>query len=413
MLVAALAGLFAFTSAAIAKPQPGELDRSFSGNGVVRTAIPPRDSFPQAVAIGRKGRIVVAGFNNNGFALARYKQDGHIDRSLSGDGRITTSFPNAPGARTSGHDVAIGHKGSIVVGGQACPSPLNQCDFAVARYTSDGHLDQSFGDGGRVTVSFPGNKYSVARGVAITPGGGVLLGGTTCPHSAFDDCKFALAKLDASGRLDPTFGSHGRVITQLTNESGDPIDGAASDMAIDSRGRITLAGTANPGLLLARYKPNGDPDGSFGRNGTVAKGLCQLRDSPDITVDANDKIVVACKEYTLARFDGDGRLDRSFGKGGVVRTNVVPGRAQNVFGVAIDSRGRIAVTGEPHFTVVRYQPNGKVNKAFGRNGRATAKFGSGWSLALAIDSRDRPVVAGFVEPRSSHDRIFAVARFLG
>lgn len=410
-----LVGLLAFTSLATAKPQPGDLDRSFSGNGTAFTSFGSEQAYAHAVAIGRKGRIVVAGFQSGGgviskrFAVVRYKPNGDRDHSFSHDGRLSTPFPGSYAA--GAYDVAIGHKGSIVVAGQACPSPV-QCSFAVAKYRSDGHLDKSFGDGGRVKVSFPGHKTSFARGVAITSGGRVLLGGTACPQRATFRCKFALAQLDSSGELDPAFGNGGRVITTFTDNAGAQVYSLATAMAVNSRGRIVLGGNAD-GQALACYEPNGDPVSSFGKNGKLQKNLQHFHGEVSaIATDAKNKIVMASDGYSVARLDPDGGRDRSFGKLGQVTTDVGEGHAKQ-YGLAIDSRNRIVTTGSPHFTLVRYQPNGKLNKSFGGNGIARAKLGSGWPFGLAIDSHDRPVAAGFVKPRSSPLRVFAVGRFLG
>jgi uncharacterized delta-60 repeat protein len=405
MAVVTLGALVALTSVAFAKSQAGTPDRSFSGDGLVLTQISHRSSYAHAVAIGRKGRIVVAGFNSGGgvlskyFGIARYKPNGHLDHSFSGDGRLATAFP---GSDAAAFDVAIGRKGAIVAAGQTCLGI--RCQFAVAKYKSDGKLDRSFGDGGRVTLSFPGYRTSFARQVAITSDGDVLLGGAACPRDPNNSCDFALARLDRSGKFDSTFGNGGRVITQFSRYA------AATGMAIDSHGRIVLGGSY--GVELARYKPNGQLDRSFGKDGTVVKFLRRVGDLAALATDPKDKVVVAGSGYALARFDKDGRLDRSFGERGQSKRPHLKGHAK-AFAMAIDSRSRIVVTGSPHFTLARYQPNGKLNSSFGRNGRATTDFGNGWPYGLAIDSHDRPVAAGFIKPHHTLRRDFAVARFLG
>jgi hypothetical protein len=75
--------------------------------------------------------------------------------------------------------------------------------------------------------------------------------------------------------------------------------------------------------------------------------------------------------------------------------------------VALDSRNRIVITGKPDFTVARFQPNGNLNRSFGHRGTVTKDFGGVGARSVAIDSRDRPVVAGDGGNR------FVVARFIG
>jgi hypothetical protein len=73
--------------------------------------------------------------------------------------------------------------------------------------------------------------------------------------------------------------------------------------------------------------------------------------------------------------------------------------------VALDSKNRIVVTGKPDYSLARFQPNGKLNRSFGHRGTVTEELG-GFSTALAIDSRNRPVVAGGFPS-------FTLARFIG
>jgi uncharacterized delta-60 repeat protein len=401
-----VAALFALASAAVAKPQPGDLDRSFGGDGVALTQISPGSSYADAVAIGRKHRIVVAGYKNRSktIAVARYKPNGHLDPSFSRNGKLATAFGQG---RMFPNAVAVGRNGSVVVAGRAC-SP---CAFGAIKYQPDGKLDKSFGNGGRVKVAFPGNQDSSAIAVAITSGGRVVLGGTTCPPLVARDCKFALARLDRSGTLDPTFGNGGRVITQFTDKSGQPIFSAAGGMAIDSHGRIVLGGGSSARLMLACYGPNGRLVRSFGNDGKVVDS--HIDAATAVVSDAKDRIVVAGPGYSLARFDSEGSLDPSFGKGGEASTNRVKG---HLLSMAMDSRNRIVVAGGPYWTVVRFRPNGKLSRPFGHRGIVryrAGKHGPYSPNGLAIDSHDRPVVAGIGRRRGSARRVFAVARFLG
>jgi uncharacterized delta-60 repeat protein len=408
LVLVTLVGLLALSTPAVAKPQPGDLDRSFSSNGVALTAIPPGNSHAQAVAIGRKRRIVVAGYNGKGFALARYMPNGQLDPSFAGDGRRSYAFSGFQAMQAIGTDVAIGQKGAIVVAGRACVGI--HCSFAVERLTSGGAQDRSFGRDGQVTLAFPGDAYSAASAVAIDPQGRVLVAGTTCPDKVTFGCKFALARLDQHGRPDPTFGDDGRVVTPFTTQGGDLIYSAATGMAINSRGRIVLAGNAGPSIALACYKPNGDLVRGFGDGGTVDRHMGSFGDVAGIAINRQDKIVAAGSSYSVARFHKDGRLDRSFGKGGRTSAQVSNGHAK-AFAMAIDSRHRIVVSGLPHI-VVRYRPNGQLSKSFGRKGIARTKASPGEAYGLAIDSHNRPVIAGSAHRRRTRS-VFAVARLLG
>jgi uncharacterized delta-60 repeat protein len=224
---------------------------------------------------------------------------------------------------------------------------------------------------------------------------------------------FALMRLKKNGELDPTFGNDGRVATRV-----DP-DGRKSplgDMAIDSRGRIVAAGDASRDrVALVRYKKDGHRDRSFGHDGiALKKHLDKLGGIDAIAITPKDKIVAAGprksnsgkEKWVLARFGRSGGLNSKFGDDGEVAIDI-PGEGNSqVRDVALDSKNRIVATGRPDFSLARFQPNGNLNRSFGRRGTVKKDL-DGLAESVAIDSRNRPVIAGDGGTR------FVVARFIG
>src|SRR5438034_25654 len=153
----------------------------------------------------------------------------------------------------------------MVGAGAACPSSTADCNprFALARYDPDGSLDPTFGDGGKQLLGGCAGTVGAgmsANAVAIDPAGRIVLAGS-CSVSTF-----ALARYNSDGSLDPTFGSGGFVTTQFAGGSGA---GDAFSIAIDPSGRIVAAGFAFPPFALARYTPAGALDPTFGSGGLV------------------------------------------------------------------------------------------------------------------------------------------------
>ena len=409
-LVASLAVLLAAASAAIAKPQPGDLDRSFGGNGVVNTRVDGIKAYAASVAIDRSHRIVAAGSNSSsGFLLARYKPNGELDPSFSGDGMRSVAFRGVDDPAS----VAIGKGGVITVAGSGCLR-VGECGFSLARLTPDGELDQGFGDGGKVMIRF-GHVQEGGTPLATDSRGRTVVAGTSCrgPRGKVH-CDFAAMRLKQNGELDRRFGKDGRVATNIA-----PHDRKAfvslNGMAIDSRDRIIAAGDRSrpDRVALVRYKKDGHRDRSFGHHGIVEKTLDRLGGIQGIAITPKDKIVAAGpwkpdgrRKWALARFGRSGGLDRSFGKGGETTVHIPATGNHEVEAVALDSKNRIVVTGKPDYSLARFQPNGKLNRSFGQGGTATRESGSDWSDALAIDSRDRPVIAGGYPS-------FVLARFIG
>jgi len=221
-------------------------------------------------------------------------------------------------------------------------------------------------------------------------------------------------RLKQDGELDRRFGNDGRLATRV-DPDGRKALARLSGMAIDSRDRIIAAGDSSRDRgALVRYRRNGRRDRSFAHDGIVVKDLDWLGGIDGIAITPKDKIVAAGpykpnprRKWALARFGRSGSLNSRFGEGGEVAIDIPgPGNAE-VHAVAIDSRNRIVVTGKPKFSLARFQPNGNLNRSFGRRGTVTKDFGDGSSEVLVIDSRNRPVVAGAAFPD------FAVARFIG
>ena len=135
----------------------GHLDKTFSGDGAAFTDFTKGDDIAFAVALQGDGKIVVAGAARGfsaaaSFAIARYNPDGTLDRSFSTDGRVRTNFTTLD---DQAHDVAIQSDGKIVTaGGAAMFVQTAESGFAFARYTTDGTLDSSFdGDGKQTPTS--------------------------------------------------------------------------------------------------------------------------------------------------------------------------------------------------------------------------------------------------------------------
>jgi len=181
-IMAALLVLLSLDSAGPVAAAPGDLDLSFGLDGKVLTDFGGLE-VGNAVAIQTDGKIVVAGSRdflfNQDFAVVRYNSDGNLDNSFGSGGKVITGFGGTELARA----VAIQTDGKIVVAGH------NGVDFALARYNSDGTLDTSFSEDGKVLTDFGGLEFGNA--VAIQTDGKIVAAGTKTGFLLSD---FALAR---------------------------------------------------------------------------------------------------------------------------------------------------------------------------------------------------------------------------
>lgn len=164
----------------------GDLDPTFSGDGTVIIQF-DTDVNGHDVAVDAEGRILVAGcLRSNvapvgalrGFALLRLLENGDPDPAFGNNGWVTTEFIHAPGEDPSGcaWGIVIDPLGRIVLAG-ATEDGTGHSVFAVARYLDNGDLDPSFGTGGQVTTSFPGQNHSSGRAVTLDPQGRIFVTG--------------------------------------------------------------------------------------------------------------------------------------------------------------------------------------------------------------------------------------------
>jgi uncharacterized delta-60 repeat protein len=174
-------------------------------------------------------------------ALARVKPDGALDRRFGASGRVLTQFERANFAE----DLAVDSTGEIVVVGQAGERG-HEHDF-VARYTRAGKVDRAFGSNGVTTVPPGQSNYGpvpfVPSAVAIQPDQRIVVAGAAVePGEPFSHESFALARLNAEGSIDPSFGGDGMATYNLSSRGGGD---RALGLALDSASRIIAVGAAN------------------------------------------------------------------------------------------------------------------------------------------------------------------------
>jgi uncharacterized delta-60 repeat protein len=395
-LVSALALLAALAAPALALAAAGDLDRSFSRNGKVQTDF-GRSASASSAAIDSRGRILVAGYGGPSpgeFALARYHRNGSLDRSFSGNGKVRTDF----GGDDYAGSVVVDSRGRIVVAGDSVGGD-HPSDVALARYRPDGSLDPSFGSGGKVRAAF---RYGAANSVTIGPHDRIVVAGFT-NTGGYD---FALARFKSNGSPDLSFGAGGKVTTDFGDYD------YANSVTIDSRGRIVAAGASctfpNCRFALARYNPDGSPDGSFATGGKMTTDFGGDDVANSVAIDSRGRIVAAGFGqhegrylFALARYAPNGGLDGSFSHNGKATTRFGGGAFANAVG--IDGRGRIVAAGGKgsrccgiDYALTRYNPNGSLDRSFGTRGKVTTpqRHHSVGARTVALDRRDRITVGG-------------------
>jgi uncharacterized delta-60 repeat protein len=217
----------------------GSLDTSFGINGIVIGGLGNCES----LRIQNDGKILLGGSTDFSFALERYNSDGSLDNTFGIGGKVTTTFQN----NCLGNSMELQSDGKIVIGG-SCGLPSGDFTFTLARYLSDGSLDDSFGTNG--IVSTPTGISSRGNSVVIQNDGKILLAGDSKDSS--NPFNFALARYNSDGTFDTGFGSGGLIVTPVGISSS-----VGQSLGIENNGKIILGGyvynDSNLEMALVRY----------------------------------------------------------------------------------------------------------------------------------------------------------------
>jgi uncharacterized delta-60 repeat protein len=394
---AAASGGHSSRAGAAGSPLAGSLDRSFGDGGLVTRRLGSgEDPFIGAIAVQPDGKIIVAGGSppgDHGLLLARYLRDGSLDPSFGEGGYVETPFTSWAFA----HAIALEPDGRIVVAGASYQGDDHVLsEFTLARYNSDGSPDSGFGTGGITNTVIPEQQppnacfwssESTANALTVLPSGDILAAGWSqwgdgCDAHSPIYSSFALARYTPSGSLDPTFGDAG--ITQTTSHAAIGVG-----LAVQPNGEVV----ASEGNALDGYTPSGSLNITF--------SLDPKLQSDDALTLQNGNIVVAgdspakhntAQSLVVARYKPNGRLDSTFGTHGQVEIKRVKGLLPSAILAQSDGKLLITATGTDATPLgpadlVRLRPNGRLDTSFGRGGIVSFSHQVWYALALQKDGK--------------------------
>ena len=409
----------------------GMLDPTFGTQGVVTTALPRTTStyglalaaYPSKTAENPPDRILVGGevtyrkgnqlFDD--FALARYNSNGTLDTTFGSNGTVQTDLGGGQDSYGEAvRSILVLDDGRIVAAGQSQTGATGYC-FALACYTADGQLDTTFGTAG------------VVKGPVGTMNDAIWDQGKILAVGGYQG-QFVLARYDLNGELDTTFNG-GIVTTSFDTSAGAfaaaVYPGSENPDLNAYEGYIVTVGSAavpnNTCVALARYRPDGSLDPTFGSGGKVfTPGF--LGGAADVAIQTDGSIVVGgradgvldpstgqyLKGLMVARYNFDGTVDTSFGTDGITVTPILnattyPAVARSM---AVQSDGKFVLAGYAHegtrnfVALARYLPDGTLDETFGvpappppgitvtpTSGLVTTEAGGTASFSVVLNSR--------------------------
>jgi uncharacterized delta-60 repeat protein len=378
-----LAAAFLFFS--INSNAAGALDPTFGTNGRVATTV-GSGARASAVAVQPDGKIVVVGdvvrgASQRDIAVVRYNANGTPDLSFGENGRVIVAISNRNEIINA---VAIDGSGRIVVAGSIEPfddTPIT--DFLIVRFTPNGALDATFGNGGAVTVDQ--GSIDSFNAVAIQSNGRIVAAGGTSDRGSA-----AVIGFTPNGIIDQSFGDLGLNffdIPAMTDEQVQVI-------ALRPNGRILVGGQGqvtvpHPGTssFLAEFDANGEMVQDFGTNGIVTFGGGTLPLGFDFAILPDGSTLVLSE--ALYRISS----------GGAVSTfvNSISGSE-----IAVRSDGRFIIA---YSNLIP----GLQARAFAPNGRLIGRDRNLKANDLAVQPDDKIVFISSTETEFVATRITAIA----
>ena len=266
--------------------QYGTLDTTFDTDGKVITFFGNYYATFQSLAFQQDGKIIAAGtVDNHGgfyqFGIARYNSDGSLDSTFGIDGKVIGDFL---GYQIGLKKMVLQSNGKILVSGIIYTGYTNTASI-LARYNSNGSLDDTFGNNGFIVRDF----FQIFAMVLQTDGKIIETG-------SFSDAlgtSSVICRYYENGTLDATFGNNGAITTSVEFEYS-----ATNNISLLSNGKIIVSGyipnnsvADGKDYAVIRLRNNGVLDTTFGNNGMVIIDVDDLDYMVSLKIQTDGKIV--------------------------------------------------------------------------------------------------------------------------
>ncbi len=410
------------TLCGVASAQIGGLDPSFSGDGIFTLDIATDDQDSYAVAVQSDGKLIIACDHYNGSdqdaVILRLNADGTLDNTFDSDG---IAIIDLGGEDLSAYDVEIQGDGKIVFGGVDYFNPDG--NFMVGRLNSDGSLDASFDTDGIASADIGGGSDDQCISIALQADGKIIAVGYMDNGT---DGDVAVARFNTDGSLDNSFDSDGVMnYDSGLDEAGFSV-AEQTDGKIVISGYVDK--TTDVDFAVMRLDSDGALDPTFDTDGIVLTDISGGGDDDGffLTLQSDGKILVAGDtegstgfDLAVVRYNTDGSLDNTFDGDGYVITDFAGGD-ETGYDVMVQSDGKIIALGSSwgavsSIAVARYNSDGTLDLTFDSDGKVTTDIGGGDDTEAyrgAIQADGKIVVAGYWYKNATDEDDIAVARYL-
>lgn len=454
----AIAAILALPFVCAPVANAARVDKSFGINGTVITksgvpVIAPGLSAEYTgnawtIVQDRYGRILAGGGSGGNPMVVRYRRNGTRDPGFGDRG---VSIFRAPFYSDNPHKkksrvkaMVVLPNGKIVVAIQdnvLTSIEMRATQLERVRLLPDGTPDESFtfdfGDdpNSEMGPGFVGPAQHRPKAIALRSDGSFLIAGDQEWNTGEwnGGLRGFVAAFRSDGRVDRDFGPRASGVTRLYSPRWPWYSGIRGLVRLKS-GKILVGGDSLNRFMVGRLTAGGLWDKTFGAsNGRTLVNLKNTKGNPcfcavgyAMAKDRKGRIYLSGwsspdgtfsgqRILSVLRFGPNGKLDRTFGRNG--RTSIDVGETVSVTSMSVHPNGSVFVTGEmgfrvdPRFAVFAFRSSGRVDRSFFGNGRYVTRIGK-YSTATdsLIDNQGRLVVSGGTD--RDGDASFVIKRFI-
>ncbi|MFN0140088.1 MAG: FG-GAP-like repeat-containing protein [Pyrinomonadaceae bacterium] len=356
------------------------------------------------VAVQTDGKIVAVGVSDSVASVARLLPDGTLDDTFGTGGILALSD-----RLSEANAVGIQPDGKILLAGTYSENSLIRGSLFVVRLNANGRFDSTFGTGGKVIIPNVFLSFFIGYDLKLQTDGKIVIAGSSLrrvDEGNFDYDMMA-ARLNADGTRDSGFGNNG-VFSYANGTAQAPSVEQVKAISILPNGKIILAGTH-----LLRLNADSSIDTTFSPTPVPLNFP-----ATDIKLQTDGKMILSGSvsgNFTLARY-ANASLDATFGAGGIATLDF--GGTDVANAVYIEPNNNVLAGGSTlgsnsrkNFALARFKPNGSPDPNFGMGGKVVTDFGGDAEIfRLARQNNGKIVAAG--SAKLSLDSDYALARYL-
>ena len=368
----------------------GQLDSTFGVNGYIKIDFANDFDSLTKVMLQSDGKILAVGFaTQNGqrnFALTRVSSNGTLDNTFGNGGKVITDLGN----NSQIYDASLQADGKIVATG--CLTTNTGYNFLVARYLTNGNLDSTFGVNGLINTTSGSNPVNIFQSIVIQTDGKIIASGASASASWQNDT-LVICRFNTDGSVDASFNP-------LAQSCGNAYGGIGANLQTD--GKLVVVGNISGSSSFMRLNTDGSLDNTFGTNGLASVPSLNVTGftlQPDGKIVGNTQVYGIGPDYFIGfRLNTDGSFDNSYGSGGM--SDSVSFAAQFSWGASaiIQPDGKILAGGSIQngsyssgMVAERFNTDGTIDQTFGHNGGVslpgTGLHNLGGSMCIQPDGK--------------------------